>query len=206
MRTRWVLFIVFAIHMTTFFAKAEEVVAAAQASASATDSSAKSSNGEDTALTNTQLPESEIPLNIDKPKKAESESGSLFRALFGIAIIGTLATAGYIFIRKYSVKNAKNPHTKIQVLTQHHLGPKKSLAIVRVAGESILIGVTDQNISMLKSLSLLDEDIPEEVPATFDTVLKNSKTKNLQIDDEDFAFSGIKDIVTSRLKGMRNLD
>ncbi len=150
--------------------------------------------------------ETEIPLNLESPKKAVASEGMVGKVIYSLAILALLAGGGFYFLRKYSMpKNAKT-QAQIKVLSQHHFGPKKSLALVRVAGESILIGITDQNINLVKSLSLLDEDIPEEMPKTF------SKTLNEQVQsdestttqEEDFAISGIKDIVHRRLKSMRN--
>lgn len=170
--------------------------------------------------------ESEIPLNLEAHKKASSENGSLFRILFTLSMLGLVVTGAYFFLRKYSVPKDRKHQTQIKVLQQHYLGPKKSLAIVRVAGESILIGVTDHNISMIKSLSLLDDEIPEEAPKSFDKVLDKGnwdsksefdsreeneisarpKRRAKELDaDEEFTISGIKDIVSKRLKGMRSL-
>ena len=42
----------------------------------------------------------------------------------------------------------------------------------RVAGESMLVGITDQQINLIKSLSLLDEEIPDKVPLDFEKTLK----------------------------------
>lgn len=168
--------------------------------------------------------ESEIPLNLDGPKKATSEAGSVFRALFTVSILGIVGLGAFFFLRKYKVPRAAKHQTQIKVLQQHFLGPKKSLAIVRVAGESILIGITDHNISMIKNLSLLDDEVPEEAPQHFGKVMdtmdlaepeerkpaarsaRSTKAEASELDpDEEFAISGIKDIVSKRLKGMRSL-
>ncbi len=150
--------------------------------------------------------ETEIPLNLESPKKVAASEGMVGKVIYSLAILALLAGGAFYLLRKYSMpKNAKT-QAQIKVLSQHHFGPKKSLALVRVAGESILIGITDQNINLVKSLSLLDEDIPEDVPKTF------SKTLNEQVEvdagsttqEEEFAISGIKDIVHRRLKSMRN--
>lgn len=162
--------------------------------------------------------ENEIPLNLDAAKTASSEGSSIFRILFSLALLGLIGTGAFIFLRKYAVPKAMKNQTQIKVLQQHYLGPKKSLAIVRVAGESILIGVTDHNINMIKSLSLLDDEVPEEMPQSFDSVIedfdndeesapvkKQNKKSAKDLDaDEEFAISGIKDIVSKRLKGMRS--
>jgi flagellar protein FliO/FliZ len=173
-------------------------------------------------------------LNLDGGKKAASDGTGWFRILLTLSMLGVVGTGAYIFIKKQSVPKDRKHQTQIKVLQQHYLGPKKSLAIVRVAGESILIGVTDHNISMIKSLALLDDEIPEEAPKSFGKVMgnfgtdsadfadeadteepaprvsfktrsNNSQSAPKETDaDEEFAISGIKDIVSKRLKGMRS--
>lgn len=173
---------------------------------------------------NENLKEDEIPLNLDKAKKAASEGSGFFRIIFTLSILGVLGTGAFFFIRKYKVPKGSVHQTQIKVIQQHYLGPKKSLAIVRVAGESILIGVTDTNISMIKSLALLDDEIPEVNSQNFqqamvdqdlshevdqnelESYLPKKKAKNKDLDfDEEFAISGVKDIVSKRLKNMRTL-
>nr|BFD64230.1 hypothetical protein BdHM001_29110 [Bdellovibrio sp. HM001]BFD68424.1 hypothetical protein HAGR004_34460 [Bdellovibrio sp. HAGR004] len=167
--------------------------------------------------------ESEILLNLESKKTASNEGSGVFRILFTLSLLGIVGTGAYFFLKKYKIPRAMKHQTQIKVLQQHYLGPKKSLAIVRVAGESILIGVTDHNISMIKSLSLLDDEVPEEAPQSFGKVLGQSaqdadfdetaeevpaprkrSAKDMDL-DEEFAISGIKDIVSKRLKGMRSL-
>ena len=163
------------------------------------------------------LKESEIPLNLDGGKKVAQEGSSVFRIIFTLSILGLVGAGAFFFLRKYKIPKASKHQTQIKVLQQHYLGPKKSLAIVRVAGESILVGITDHNISMIKSLSLLDDEVPEEAPQSFGRVLGDidetpaaaerapaKRAKELDA-DEEFAISGIKDIVSKRLKGMRSL-
>jgi flagellar protein FliO/FliZ len=160
-----------------------------------------------------ELKETEIPVNLDSAKKATAGDSTVFKFILSFAILGALGCAAYFLARKYKFKNPQSQATQIKVLTQHYLGPKKSLAIVRVAGESILIGITDQNISMLKSLSLLDEDIPEEAPKEFHSIFakKTQPTTTAQFSEDseskdEFSISGIKDIVSGKLKNMRSLE
>jgi flagellar protein FliO/FliZ len=155
--------------------------------------------------------EDQIPVDFSKVKKtetSESSSGRLFLT-FGILVI--VLGGGYYLAKRYG-RPSNSPQTKIKILTQHYLGPKKSLAIVRVAGESILIGVTDHNISMLKSLSLLDDEIPETLPGTSFQETFNEK-KEMVVEKtgpaftkesgEEFSIRHIKDVVSLKLKGMR---
>ena len=126
-------------------------------------------------------PENQIPLTIDQVKKtADSEPMSARVLMTGVILAAFLGTA-YYFVKKYKVSNSINKSNRqIKILSQHYLGPKKSLAIVRVAGESILIGVTDQNISMIKSLSILDDELAGEAPQNFEQAMSAEDIRGVQ--------------------------
>lgn len=177
--------------------------------------------------------ESEIPVQLASSKQALPNSTPWNRFAIAISVLGVMGCGAYFFGKKYlKAGMSKNQHTQIKVITQHYLGPKKSLAIVRVAGESILIGITDNNINAIKSLSLLDEDIPESTPSNFQTVFNstagseaaseksakhNKKMANSdgglgvgnQRDNadigEEFSITAVKDFVSSKLKNMRSI-
>lgn len=143
--------------------------------------------------------ESQIPLKLTAEKKSESSDSTLQKFMLGLFVLTVMLAGVYFLIRKYSLKNIKSDLHQIKILTQHHLGPKKSLAIIRVAGESILVGITDHNISMIKSLSLLDEDIPQDTPQKFDQTLFQVEKKS----DEEFTIKGIHEHVRTKLKEMK---
>lgn len=158
--------------------------------------------------------ENEIPVLANAGKK-EAASSSTSKVLLTVGVLLLTILAGFVGLKKWSGKVGKNlKQTQIKVLTQHYLGPKKSLAIVRVAGESILIGVTDQNITMIKSLALLDEEIPEEVPHSFNSVMARgpstfsgaSARQEDTGDVEEFSFGAVKDVIRSKLKGNRSFE
>jgi flagellar protein FliO/FliZ len=178
-----------------------------------------------------KLPESEIPLNLGSKEVKKSEPASFSRILVSLGVFLTFLAGLTFVLKRWAAKNGtKKQNTKIKILTQHHLGPKKSLAIIQVAGEAILIGMTDQNISMLKTLSLIDDEVPEQLPGNFDHSLQNfddeieaPRTRTIAArapaaisggrergdfnENDDFAMreiSAIRDTVSGRLKNMRN--
>ena len=166
------------------------------------------------AIDTKNLKETEIPVLANFTAKKEAVASPWTRISLSFLVIGALA-GGMVFFSRWYAKRTKGVKdtNKIKVLTQHFLGPKKSLAIVRVAGETILIGVTDQNISMLKSLALLDEDIPESMPAHFEQTMvqadqraQSQTTTSANYEPlEDFVASNIKDKVFTKLKNLRPL-
>lgn len=168
----------------------------------------KETSNKDIGISNTK--ESEILVKLDGKKADTATQESGMRLILTFSILGILGCGGYFLIRKYRFSNLNvSRANEIKVLTQHHLGPKRSIALVRVAGESMLIGVTDHNINLIKSLSLLDEEIPEMTPRRFESVF-DSRTGEVNDlgqsgQEDDFSISGIKDFVSKRLKNMRNI-
>jgi flagellar protein FliO/FliZ len=165
----------------------------------------------------TKLPETEIPVMTESKDKKEASSSGMARVLITLTVLAVALGALTFGLKRWAGRrNPRNQNTKIQILTQHALGPKKALMIVQVAGESLLIGVTDQNISMLKTLSLIDDEIPENMPRNFDSALdeyaeddvpQGRSAKKPSRDRDDFAMRGlgeIRDTVSSRIKNMKN--
>ena len=149
---------------------------------------------------NAPTKESEIPVQLETKKAEGTAEGSPFvKMIMALTVITGVAFAIWLGLKKYRVSNrGQNVAMQMKVISQHHLGPKKSLAIVRVAGESILIGITDHHVSLIKSLSLLDEDVPAETPKSFKKVMSE--------EEEDFSITGIKDFVSGKLKNMRSFE
>lgn len=132
------------------------------------DAAAQASTTPISAAEAAKLNEDQIPLSIGATKKAAEASSGTAKALMSMMVVLILIASTYYFVRRYKFSNKiHKSNTRIQVLSQHFLGPKKSLAIIHVAGESILVGITDQNISMIKSLSLIDDEVPADTPNTF---------------------------------------
>ncbi|MCX7978856.1 MAG: flagellar biosynthetic protein FliO [Bdellovibrionaceae bacterium] len=162
------------------------------------------------ASVTTANPENEIPLNLAVTSDQRTQENSAGRMVAGLAVLVFLLGGAFVFLKKYARPIARGQQGEIKVISQHYLGPKKSLAIVRVAGESILIGVTDHSINMIKSLSLLDEDIPESVPSRFDEVLGRNGIANgpsvgpqALNEEEEFSVAGVRDAIKKKLRGMR---
>lgn len=170
--------------------------------------------------------EKDIPVLTEaKVSKSEKEESSTYWRM-AMSLVVVLVFAGALVIgAKYWTRNrvGAQDQTKIRVLTQHHMGPKKSLAIIQVAGESILIGVTDHNINLIKTLALLDEEIPTDTPNSFakemtragigedqivDKVTTQIVASNKQLppsEDDEFSFGRIQSQIADRLKEMRSL-
>ena len=89
--------------------------------------------------------------------KKKSEPASLLSS--GLRMVTTLSLVlGLIFLlffgfKKYVLKNTAFGGGKlVQVLSTNFLAPKKNIALVEVAGEILVLGVSDQNVSLLTSI------------------------------------------------------
>ena len=93
---------------------------------------------------------------------ALKEPGAVFSAWnigMVLVVIGLLVLFLH-FLRKYLFKpvGGGTPGGQFQVIRQFHLGPKKTVALVRFAGRLLVLGITDSNINTLAEI-----DDPEEV-------------------------------------------
>lgn len=143
--------------------------------------------------------EENIPIHITKAQTTQVSGVGTDRIALLVGVLAIIAGTAFFIAKKVS-RPGQAGQTQIKILTQHYLGPKKSLAIVRVAGESILIGVTDQNINLIKSLSLLDDEVPEQTPLNFEKTLETAEKVQSSSNDE-FSIRQIRDVVSLKLKG-----
>ncbi|MBI3542101.1 MAG: flagellar biosynthetic protein FliO [Deltaproteobacteria bacterium] len=99
-------------------------------------------------------------------KKTAAESGPIgisadptrHFARMAIALFGVLALfVGLAFgVKRYAGKLKKLPFGKkerlIQVVASHYLGNKKSISLVKVTGEYLVVGVSNDGISLISKL------------------------------------------------------
>jgi flagellar protein FliO/FliZ len=160
-----------------------------------------------------------LPILTKNKNKVEEQSGAIYKTVASLFVVAVLGALGLWYLKKKSLMGNENQTAmQIKVLTQYHLAPRKTLTVIRVAGESLLLGVTENQISLIKALSLLDEDIPEATPKNFqqtivDTSIRASeerppkntilKSPEFNDSDEEFSFGSIKHLVENKLKGMK---
>ncbi len=130
---------------------------------------------EEATASTTALPEEEIPLtsSLEDEKKAP-EMASLNKMVLAIFVLLIMMAGSYTLLQRMGKKKGYSQIAKnITVLTQKPLGQKKSLMLIRVAGETILLGVTDHNINHIKTLSLIEDELPEYTEPQFSKSLQN---------------------------------
>jgi len=113
--------------------------------------------------------------NSSAPGMPET-AGKMFSSL--ALVLGVMFLVFYIF-KKFVLKNGLmggNTQT-IKVLGTGVIGPKKSVSLVEVAGEVLVLGISNDNISLLSKIE--DEETIEEIKtapsATISSAWKNVK-------------------------------
>jgi flagellar biogenesis protein FliO len=145
-----------------------------------------------------------VPLELSS--KANTRGPLSFTYMAVVAgFLAVMGIGGIFVVRQWSTgKAAGKSRARINVVAQHSLGNKRSLMIVHVAGESLLLGVTDQNISLIKGLSLIDDEVPEALPSSFGRAMRDAVSP----ETDDFAagqLGELRGLVSGKLKGLRNL-
>lgn len=140
-------------------------------------------------------PEAEIPLSTKKAKASASAVPSLKNVAAGLFVLALLLVSAILVTRKLKNKQAGAAfnHESIAVISQKYLGPKRNLVLIRVTGEYLLLGVTDHNISLIKNLNVVDDEIPELVNGkNFGDVLDKKEKAS-----ENYAAAGAEEVEDS---------
>lgn len=129
---------------------------------------------EDVAQAKPAPSEDETPVTFSEPTPVKSGGSIIWRLLISVVVIAA-AGVGLTYASRRWGRRADSGGTKsrIELMHQFHLGPRKSLALIRVAGETMLVGVTDQNINMLKSITLIDDDMAAALNQDFNGFLED---------------------------------
>ncbi len=150
--------------------------------------------------------ENEIPLALEKVDAAKAAGGGAMQIALTVIGIVLVGVGSFYGLRRFTKPNQRKSGPQIKVINQHWLGPKKSLAVVSISGESMLIGVTDHHISLIKSLSLLDEDLQEDaapvIKDKFSQVIRQKEqAKNPRTfeEKEEFSFQGLQDGIRKKI-------
>ena len=155
--------------------------------------------------------EAAIPLKLaaDKAQMGEKQNSSAKMTL-GFILVAVLLTGGIFYVRRYGAnKQANTSLMQIKVVAQHYLGPKKSVAVIRVAGESLLIGITDSQINLIKGLAVLDEDMTQTAAVSGFPKMNLEESDETDADqmnaatEEEFSFADLKSTVADKLKSVR---
>lgn len=114
--------------------------------------------------------------NIDNIQKDNySNFDALLRMIVSLLIVLSLIVGGVFLLKKLRIYKLLAPDAKspVSVISNIPLGSKRSLCLVKVANEVLIIGMTSTNISLLSKISADDyysackSDIDDELSSIY---------------------------------------
>lgn len=118
--------------------------------------------------------ESDIPVTFAAKPTEASHGNIAWRLIASVALIAVVGGACMFASRRWSKgKDKGGKQARIEILHQLHMGPRKSIALVRVSGETMLVGITDHNINMLKPVTLIDDELEGVLSKDFNNFLED---------------------------------
>lgn len=103
------------------------------------------------------------------------------KLLLPLILICLLLFGVLIFVKRYSFKRDGSNQFNIKVLSSQMIMPKKFISVVRVNDKMLVLGVSENSITMLKEFEAAEEfpieDNKTKLPGSFAEILK----KNLGI-------------------------
>jgi flagellar protein FliO/FliZ len=70
-----------------------------------------------------------------------------------------------VFVKKYSFKRVGNALLDIKVINNQMIMPKKFLSVVKVKDKLLILGVSENNITLLKEIDADETDLLNETDA-----------------------------------------
>ena len=115
-------------------------------------------------------------------------TASIFKMVLALGIVLSLLFAAVFLFKKFfgGKIGLAGKGQQIRVITSTYLGPRKSIAVVDVAGERIVVGVTPTHITMLTRLRNDDEfkDILNERMTSPNNKPNNELNNEVELNDD----------------------
>ncbi len=105
--------------------------------------------------------ENKINLDVNEGEKSLVSNGAMptlfsssIKVVTGLMVVLSLMMITYYFVKKYLLKDGSSlgMNKQFKVLSTNYFAPKKSINVVEVAGEILVLGVTATNISFLTKI------------------------------------------------------
>ncbi|MGE4133379.1 MAG: flagellar biosynthetic protein FliO [Bdellovibrionales bacterium] len=133
--------------------------------------------------------EADIPLKLPETKEAKTTTSFAWRLLMSGIVVLIVGGISFFALRRWGrPKDKPGKGARIEMLHQFHLGPRKSIGLIRVAGETILVGITEQSINMLKPVTLIDDELEDIMKRDFNGFL-----------EDDFSVEDVRTALDSRV-------
>ena len=80
---------------------------------------------------------------------------SFFKMLSALALVIALMIGAMIVVKKYFYHSpaVSSAHSLIDIVSTRHLGPKSSFMLIDVLGKVLLVGISNQEMSLLATIT-----------------------------------------------------
>lgn len=92
----------------------------------------------------------------------------ILKLVFPLLLIVAMLYGVLLFVKKYQFKGTKLNSENLRIVTTLMLMPKKYLSVVKVNDKVLILGLSEQNITLLKELSA------EELQLNNDSNIQNN--------------------------------
>lgn len=86
----------------------------------------------------------------------------IIKLIFPLLIICLILYGLLVFVKRYSFKRGGSSLVNIKVINNQMIMPKKFLSIVKVKDKLLILGISDNNITLLKEIDADENDISNE--------------------------------------------
>lgn len=80
----------------------------------------------------------------------------ILKLVFPLFLIVALLYGVLLFVKKYQFKGTKLSSENLKIVTTLMLMPKKYLSVVKVSDKVLILGLSEQNITLLKEMNAED--------------------------------------------------
>ena len=109
----------------------------------------------------TKATDAEVALSSVEPIAVKPDSGvytAMGKMLGALGVVILLAYVALYALRRLMGKRYGGGNSSLEVLQTTHVGQHKTISLVRVGQRSVLVGVTEQNISTLTELDVQETE------------------------------------------------
>lgn len=86
----------------------------------------------------------------------------ILKLVFPLFLIVALLYGVLLFVKKYQFKGSKITSDNLKILTTMMLMPKKYLSVVKVNNKVLILGVSEQSITLLKELDAAEFNMSDD--------------------------------------------
>ncbi|SEK48724.1 flagellar protein FliO/FliZ [Colwellia chukchiensis] len=122
-----------------------------------------------------ELPVTEMPVQVGKHVASNLDAMSMIISL--LMVLAVIFVSAMVLKRFQGVRQSING---MQIVTSLHLGAKEKLVVVQAGEQQLLLGVTPQQISLLKTLDKplqANAEVTNDFAKSFANILKQKSTK-----------------------------